>query len=315
MKDFEIVNYNWDTQRLDVRINRRVKNGYFIIKDIDLDTTVYKFSVNNPDFTLNAFMVPTPRHGFDFQREDFGGFLFELIDDGIVVQRDQLRFRHTDMYKYKQEINDFYHPVFVNYREFFVYDRYQDFPLGDCQRVIDAGASVGLFTRYMLNKGAQEVISIECDDRSIAALTANFSRYPKVKIVPKAVSDSVGEMELFWKDDNPLVNTLDPKSYEFSENTHNQKIVPTTTLVNVIEEAGWDHIDLIKIDIEGSEYAVLDSTPDSVFLNTKRVLLEYHWPEGRLDGIIKRFHNLGFSYIFEPGCDGSELNGTICFFR
>ena len=315
MKHFEITNYNWDTQRLDVRINKQINKGYFIVKDIDLDTTIYKFTVSNPDFILNAYMIPTPRFGFDFQRDDFGGFLFELVEDGVVIQREQLRFRHTDMYKYKQEINDFYHPVFVNYREFFVHDRYKDFPLEDCNKVIDAGASVGLFTRYMLNKGAQEIISIECDDRSISALKANFTRYPKVKIVPKAITDSIGEMELLWKDDNPLVNSLIPNSPEFWYDNPDKKIVSTTTLVNVIEEAEWDHIDLIKIDIEGSEYDVLDSTPDSILLNTKRVLLEYHWPEGRLDEIIKRFHNLGFNYMFEPGCDGSESNGTICFFR
>jgi hypothetical protein len=29
-------------------------------------------------------MVPTPRHGFDFQREDFGGFLFDLVEDGLL---------------------------------------------------------------------------------------------------------------------------------------------------------------------------------------------------------------------------------------
>jgi hypothetical protein len=64
------------------------------------------------------------------------------------------------MVKYKQNISDFYHPSFVNYREFFVDDKYKDFDLDNCKKTIDAGASVGLFTQYILNRGAKQVCSI-----------------------------------------------------------------------------------------------------------------------------------------------------------
>jgi FkbM family methyltransferase len=217
--------------------------------------------------------------------------------------------------KYKQEINDFYHPVFVNYREFFVWDRYKEFNLENCQKVVDAGASVGLFTRYMLNKGAKDIISIECDDRSVAALVSNFTKYPRVKIVPKAISSVEGEMELLWKEDNPLVNSLDQNSSEFYYLNPDKKMVPVTTLEQVLKENGWTSFDLLKLDIEGSEYAVIDSTPDYIFDNVDRILLEYHWPNGRLEGIIERFSSLGFDYKFEEDKYINEANGTVFFYR
>lgn len=314
MSKFQLVNYNFDNQQVDIRVNYPVKNGYVIIKDIDLDTTIYKMRIWNVDPGLVIFITPTPRHGFDFQREDFGGFTFELIDEDIILERQNLRFRYTNMNQFKQNINDFYHPVFVNYREFFVYDRYKEFNLEGCENVIDAGASVGLFTQYMLNKGAKQVASVECDDRSIVALFSNFISNPKVKIIGMALSDTNGEKELYWKEDNPLVNSLDINGSEFNtQDNPNSKTVKTTTLETLINNLNWDKIDLLKIDIEGSEWDVINTTPDDTFQSIDKILLEYHWPKGRLQSVISRLQSLGFKHMFESGCNGSEENGTVFF--
>jgi FkbM family methyltransferase len=314
MSKFQLVNYNFDNQQVDIRVNYPVKNGYIIIKDIDLDTTIYKMRIWNVEPGLVIFITPTPRHGFDFQREDFGGFTFELIDEDVILERQNLRFRYTNMNQYKQNLNDFYYPVFVNYREFFVYNRYKDFNLEGCENVIDAGASVGLFTQYMLNKGVKQVASIECDDRSIVALFSNFIGNPKVKIIGMALSDIDGEKELYWKEDNPLVNSLDINCSEFStQDNPNSKTVKTTTLETLISNLNWGKIDLLKIDIEGSEWDVINNTPDGVFQSIDKILLEYHWPKGRLQSVISRLQSLGFKHMFESGCNGSEENGTVFF--
>jgi FkbM family methyltransferase len=314
MSKFQLVNYNFDNQQVDIRVNYPVKNGYIIIKDIDLDTTIYKMRIWNVEPGLVIFITPTPRHGFDFQREDFGGFTFELIDEDVILERQNLRFRYTNMNQFKQNINDFYHPVFVNYREFFVYNRYKDFNLEGCKNVIDAGASVGLFTQYMLNKGVKQVASIECDDRSIVALFSNFISNPKIKIIGVALSDLDGEKELYWKEDNPLVNSLDINGSEFStQDNPNSKTVKTTTLETLINNLNWGKIDLLKIDIEGSEWDVINKTPDDVFQSIDKILLEYHWPKGRLQSVISRLQSLGFKHMFESGCNGSEENGTVFF--
>jgi FkbM family methyltransferase len=317
MKPFEIINYNFNEQRFDIRVNHHIKKGYFILKDIDLETTIYKMDLWDMGGAMDIFFIPIPKFSFDFQRDDFGGFILELVDEDIVIDREIMRLRYTNMYKYKQNLmNDFYHPVFINYREFFQWDRYGCFNLSGCEKVIDVGASIGLFTKYMLNKGAKEVYSVECDDRSIKALISNFSYYDNVKIIPKALYSSEGEMELFYKDDNPLVNSLNFSDSEFA--THDapkSKMVPTTTLEKLVEEIGWKNIDLLKIDIEGSEWEVLDSTPNHIFEITNKFLLEYHWPNGRLQDVIYRMRSLGFQHWFEPGFNENDPNGTVLFFR
>lgn len=317
MSKLELLNYNFREQRFDIQINCSIKTGYIILKDIDLETTIYKMKVWDVNPGYGFFFIPTPKHGFDFSRDDFGGFLFELIDDGVVIDKQFLRLRDTDMYKYKQSfLNDFYHPVFVNYREFFQWDRYKEFNLENCEKVIDAGGSIGLFTKYMLNKGSKQVYTVECDDRSLKALRSNFSYYDNVVIVPKALYSSEGEMALYWKDDNPLVNSLDINGSEFKEYENpDYKMVPTTTLEKLVEETGWENIDLLKIDIEGSEWEVINSTPNYIFEITEKFLLEYHWPNGRLQDVINRMNILGFKYKFEFGCDVDDENGTILFYR
>jgi FkbM family methyltransferase len=315
MKKFQLISYNYDEQKIEYRLNIPIKDGYLIARDIDLETTVYKFPLKDVHPGFQGWFIPTPRHGFDFQREDFGGFIFELIDEEVILEKEFLRFRDTDMYKYKQHINDFYHPVFVNYREFFVYDRYKPFSLDGCKNVIDVGASVGLFTRYMLNKGAERVTSVECDERSITALVSNFSQNPRVNIVPKALSGEEGEKTLYWREDNPLVNSLDFEGSEFSKIADfSSKTVQSTTLENLIKDLNWDKIDLLKIDIEGSEWDVIDSTSNNTFESISKILLEYHWPNGRLQQVIERFTSLGFKHIFEEGYNGSEENGTVFFY-
>lgn len=53
-----------------------------------------------------------------------------------------------------------------------------------------------------------------------------------------------------------------------------QKMIETITLEKIFENI--EKCDLLKIDIEGCEYEVLLSTPDSVFKKIKSIYLELH---------------------------------------
>jgi len=94
----------------------------------------------------------------------------------------------------------------------------------------------------------------------------------------------------------------------------NSKTIPCTTLERVISNLGWDKIDLLKLDIEGAEWDVIDSTPNSLFEITSKILMEYHSPNGRLNDVIERFNSLGFKHKFEDGSFVDSENGTIFFY-
>ena len=58
-------------------------------------------------------------------------------------------------------------PIFMNYEEFFVDRVYDVLPLENQDVVLDIGANVGLWTKYILSKGAGKVYCKRIDHRII----------------------------------------------------------------------------------------------------------------------------------------------------
>lgn len=82
--------------------------------------------------------------------------------------------------------------------------------------------------------------------------------------------------------------------------------VPCKTLASLIREQGHDHVDLLKIDIEGAEYLVLDSLiRDKVPI--RQIAVEFH--NGILPGVprqmtirsLMRLHKAGYRLVFKGG--------------
>jgi FkbM family methyltransferase len=74
--------------------------------------------------------------------------------------------------------------------------------------------------------------------------------------------------------------------------------VPVRRLATVMTELGHDHIDLLKMDIEGAEYEVVEDLVESN-LDVRQVLVEFHH---RFDSIppactaeaVRRLNSIGF---------------------
>jgi len=88
-------------------------------------------------------------------------------------------------------------------------------------------------------------------------------------------------------------------------------VTPAYTVESILGQLAHTHIDLLKLDIEGAEYAVLDSMLDSD-LRPKQLLVEFHH---RFEGIglertaqlIERLHAVGYR-IFAISDVGREVS-------
>lgn len=86
--------------------------------------------------------------------------------------------------------------------------------------------------------------------------------------------------------------------------------VPVRRIGTLMQERGHDHIDLLKMDIEGAEYAVIDDIVDSK-LNIKQLMIEFHVYV--TDGVARkrkaldRLKSAGFKItaISRSGCEYS----------
>jgi FkbM family methyltransferase len=152
---------------------------------------------------------------------------------------------------------------------------------------VDVGANFGYFTCLLaarLGRGAgSRVIAVEPNPDMLRLLRANvginWSGAP-VRIEPVAVADAEGEMVLTIPDDRAANGTLAPiEAAGRSLATHR---VPVRRLDDLLRAE--PRIDLVKIDVEGYEPAVLRGAAETLARPGLRLVLEWSVPQLREAG-------------------------------
>lgn len=173
-------------------------------------------------------------------------------------------------------------PYSINYIEFYVnhkYDHWLNKPHG---LMVDVGANVGVFTKYMLDSGfARNSVMVECDVKALRDLNKYFRNNPLVTIIPKALHHSTEPVTFYHSPENPVISsTLSPdqlKNHLAGVKGNVETKVDTVTIKELIDKYGV--IDLLKIDIEGAEYNIIEKAEDSLFSSIKSLMIECHFFE------------------------------------
>ncbi len=157
----------------------------------------------------------------------------------------------------------------------------------------DVGANVGSYT-LALSKAAARVYSFEASS-SNAAVLGNFVKISKlntIEVVNKAVSNHSGKtISLYSSPDTGGNNT---QFYDFGKGC---ETVSTITLDQFAADNNIDHVDVIKIDIEGSELAAFQGAHDLLSRNHPVLLIEFHavvakqagWELAELYNLLKSY--------------------------
>ncbi|MCA0405386.1 MAG: FkbM family methyltransferase [Proteobacteria bacterium] len=129
--------------------------------------------------------------------------------------------------------------------------------IGERFTFLDIGANVGGYSLYLAAKAGPSgrIIAIEPQPEVFGQLSYNIRLNPfgNVKAIEAAVADRNGELTLF----------LDPKNKGeasvkiVSADEARQVKVPARTLLDVATSEGLDHIDAIKLDVEGAEDIIM----------------------------------------------------------
>lgn len=157
--------------------------------------------------------------------------------------------------------------------------------------VVDVGANIGIYTAYLskLVGSSGRVIALEPEPKNYLRLCAYVQGLENVEPIEAAVVAHSGEIELFVSD----VLNVDHQTYDSGENRSRIR-VRAVALDDYFPRGS--RIDLIKMDVQGAEAAVLQGAERLLGENRDvRLILEY-WPYGlRRAGRRRRDFLSGFA--------------------
>lgn len=164
--------------------------------------------------------------------------------------------------------------------------------------IIDLGACKGEFTSDMekLYKIKKSIL--------VEANPTNFKQLPvknNYVLYNNAISNIEDSEIEFFEDPKSPYNGSMVFNY-FNGISHKIK---TITLEKILKDNDIDYVDILKIDIEGSEYDLLENISEKILSITKQITVEFHDfvnPElkNRTNEIIKKIEYFGFKRISKP---------------
>jgi len=149
-----------------------------------------------------------------------------------------------------------------------------DYSLNPESLVLDIGGSIGNFSHGITGRYGCYVAIYEPIESCFKACQSRFKDNPKVKVIRKAVHAIGG----------PLYVNLESETVSIAKLREPYEVIDGVDVVDIT----YRHIDLLKLNIEGSEYDVLERlTETSNIKNVDNIQVQFHILNG--DSFLRRY--------------------------
>jgi FkbM family methyltransferase len=139
------------------------------------------------------------------------------------------------------------------------------------QLIVDAGANVGYASVYFANRHPDtQIIAIEPDADNCAQFRKNCAAYPNVRLMEGALWSSSADLII----ENPTARSQAFRVMEAPAPTNDS--IKGFTVTDILALSGEQQIDLLKMDIEGSEEQLFSSNFSNWAGRVQRMLIEAH---------------------------------------
>lgn len=162
--------------------------------------------------------------------------------------------------------------------------------------VFDVGGYLGTFTESIYTRYGSNIFLFEPVDEFYKACDFKFSHVPKIKTYRFGLSSKNVDCKIYLSGDASSISHIANAKPE---------IIQLRDILRVIEELNINTIDLIKINIEGEEYNLLEgliSNPD-LLKRINNIQVQYHTfiPSARerreyINNILKNTHDCNWCY-------------------
>lgn len=182
--------------------------------------------------------------------------------------------------------------------------------------VIDAGANIGIVSGQLCRRvgGAGLVWAVEPLPRNIARLRQlqGDNSLGQLRVLEVALSDRIGTAQLRL----PAAGHSGWGSFTASWNRSGELQVDTTTLDHLVAGEGSNdrRLSLLKVDVEGAEFEVLDGALATLRDHRPRLYLEFNDPLLRDNGrssrdLLAACADVGYVPVDEP--PSAALEGSV----
>ena len=161
--------------------------------------------------------------------------------------------------------------------------------------VLDLGANIGAYSLFAA-RTAEKIFAFEPESSTYAQLEKNIALNGIQNVTPfkKAVGGRSGVATLYKASSNVGAHSI---ANTISKNTENVEIV---TLEEALKICGASHVNVLKVDIEGSEYELFENAPLDVLGRIDAIYMETHPVKGKgTDDIARKLYDAGFTVRFE----------------
>jgi len=179
-------------------------------------------------------------------------------------------------------------------KEIFIDQEYNT-DVKDGEIILDIGSNIGLASIYFkLKYPRAKIFAFEPAPDTFEVLKKNSEQFSDIKIFNFALGDIDGAREFYSSDKSSMSGSL-------IHRPSNQIKIPVAIkkLDSVIRELNVDHIDIVKFDIEGSEYSLLKDFKN--FSKCKFFIGEIHLDllSQKIEDFRRLFADNGFDCSFK----------------
>jgi FkbM family methyltransferase len=163
--------------------------------------------------------------------------------------------------------------------------------------VVDIGGFIGDFSLYAVKRlNARKVVVCEPSPRNWALLLKNIANNgyeDRIEPENKAVTADGGsvKMNIDASDENQCMVSA------YHNDAQPMSTVSGISLHQLLRDHAIDTVDLLKMDIEGGEYAILENTSAEVLSRIRNIVFEYHDIEdgwAKLESAKQRLQREGY---------------------
>jgi len=191
------------------------------------------------------------------------------------------------------------HPVYIRprttdratFKQIFIRKEYEVAFKGKVKNILDLGANVGYAAVYFANRYPDAtIVAVEPAAENFKQLLKNTHLYTAILPIQSAVWSSGKSLRII-----DIGESWGYRDEEVPENTPDSFVA--MSIPDLMQQFGFNHLDILKIDVEGTECELFNNHVDEWLDKTNMIIVEFHdWIfPGSSQQFIKMLTTRGFS--------------------